>query len=177
MIALLHDNGCFYLIRSLPAYIGTTYYCLHCDHKSSSRETHYNCPLLCRKCSQENCHGPEYQLCCLLCKIVFKTQKCFDNHKLKGKLIKHLWDLLSISGSRHGKSRCESTSFCEKCQMSYYTNKKNKKEAHMCGLKFCKTCGVPREKDHVCYLAVRPPPKKRDLLKRIYFDIEVSLFL
>lgn len=79
----------------------------------------------------------------------------------------------SCLGPRNGKSRCDFTKFCGKCETAYYYNKNNR--GHVCGEKYCHRCQIPKDQDHKCTMTPCGKNEKKLTRKRVYFDIEVSI--
>ncbi|KAF1750693.1 hypothetical protein GCK72_017245 [Caenorhabditis remanei] len=117
-----------------------------------------SCPLIHRLCGKSNCpktkKGEEIR--CESCTVLFHSQECYDNHRKKG--------------PNGGKSRCDYTKACKKCNGIYYTNKN--KDAHKCGEKWCYRCNCKRTKKHDCFMPKSIKNEKKLTRQRVYFDIE-----
>lgn len=88
VIGLLYDDHHFELIFSLPAFMGTHFYCTLCHKRSSSERLHYKCPLKCTKCLADDCPKVgSLTITCAECGVVFELQDCYDRHKQMGNFI------------------------------------------------------------------------------------------
>ncbi len=99
--------------------------CKHCAHK---------------KCDHADAAGEGLQLRCDTCNFTFKTQKCFDNHRIP------------VGKARGAASLCSKVHNCKHCNMSYKTSKQSKK--HICFKIQCSICKGEYDyrSKHTCYL-------------------------
>ena len=79
---------------------------------------------------------------------------------------------ITFSGPKNGKSRCDYTTVCKKCEDVYYTNKGN---PHKCGQKWCYRCNCQRITPHNCLMPISKKNEKKLTRRRVYFDIEVCI--
>ncbi|EFO85376.1 hypothetical protein CRE_26884 [Caenorhabditis remanei] len=158
-LALYLDDGHYRGVRSICALLRTDYYCALCIRGYRSTALHYKCPLVHRLCGQRQGNCPvtesDQPTRCKTCTVLFKSQICYENHIKKG--------------PQNGKSRCEYTKVCRKCEGIYYTNKGN---AHKCGEKWCYRCNCQRMMPHSCLMPVSKKNEKKLTRRRVYFDIE-----
>lgn len=170
IIGLSYANGHFETIFSLPAYLGCRFYCTLCDTKHASERLHYKCPLKCRKCLQDGCSTVgSMSIRCNNCGVIFEQHECFANHLKQG--ISNHGTISIVLGPNGGRSRCQNTKVCKKCQQSYYTDHGIQ---HFCGKAYCNACKSPQTPGHTHFLSSLEEPKKITE-KRIFFDLEVSL--
>ncbi|EFP06525.1 hypothetical protein CRE_08364 [Caenorhabditis remanei] len=156
-LALYLDDGHYRGVRSICALLRTDYYCALCNRGYRNTVLHYKCPLVHRLCGQRHCPVTESDqpTRCKTCTVLFKSQTCYENHIKKG--------------PKNGKSRCDYTTVCKKCEDVYYTNKGNR---HKCGQKWCYRCNCQRITPHNCLMPISKKNEKKLTRRRVYFDIE-----
>ncbi|EFP11464.1 hypothetical protein CRE_20105 [Caenorhabditis remanei] len=175
-LVLYLSNGHYNGVRSICALLKTSYYCFLCNSRTENAVTHYSCPLLHRLCGKKNCPDVKEgeQKKCERCTVVFRSIQCYENHIAKGKNMFYVDNHDTyFSGPNGGKSRCDYTAVCKKCDGIYYTNKG--KNNHQCGAKWCSRCNCKRTTPHKCNMPKSVKNEKKLTRKRVYFDIEVSL--
>ncbi|EGT43869.1 hypothetical protein CAEBREN_07775 [Caenorhabditis brenneri] len=154
------ENQHYCGVRTLCALFKTKYYCSLCQTGYRDVKAHYKCKLLHQTCGKfkEDCPKTPFDIKtpCASCGITFRSVVCFKNHKLKG--------------PRGGKSRCDLTHTCKKCNKPVYQNKHTR--PHVCGNSFCHRCFEDREEGHHCTMRRSVKDEKKLTRKRLYFDIE-----
>ena len=121
-------------VTAVTALLGCSYYCEYCDKGYNHGEDH-PCPDGCTARYSDIPSITEQKIKCVDCHRIFRSQSCFDNHKL----IK----------SNQKKSICQLVYSCEKCSNRIIGNKKN----HVCpGERKCKFCKEIVGPNHQCYI-------------------------
>ncbi|PIC31048.1 hypothetical protein B9Z55_022088 [Caenorhabditis nigoni] len=158
ILVLYLSDGHYSGVRSVCALLKTNYYCALCNTRGTDATSHYNCPLRHRLCGAKECSvsDNDQPRKCETCKVTFPSTSCYENHKR--------------AGPRGGKSRCNYTKTCEKCDTVYYLNKN--KDTHKCGEKWCYRCNCKMTKQHKCIMPVSRKNEKKLTWKRVYYDIE-----
>ncbi|CAO4385894.1 unnamed protein product [Caenorhabditis nigoni] len=158
LLVLYLADGHYSGVRSVCALLKAKYYCGLCNAKGTDATSHYNCPLRHRLCGVKGCSESvsDQPRKCETCTVTFPSTTCYENHKRKG--------------PKGGKSRCDYTKACKKCDTVYYLNKN--KEAHKCGEKWCYRCNCKMTEQHKCVMPTSRKNEKNLTWKRIYYDIE-----
>ncbi|XP_055355347.1 uncharacterized protein LOC129600792 [Paramacrobiotus metropolitanus] len=166
-IILLHHDGHFDLLKSLPAFFKRSYWCFDCMKGYSSRVKH-RCKGKCALCLRVDCPEDTANfITCLDCNRQFPGQNCFDHHKLG-------------SGKGRHKKRialCDTVKVCVQCRCIYSNAQRKPDNPHRCGETKCKVCSIfDLPSEHRCYM--RPKPFTSDRKARcssaqfLYFDFE-----
>ncbi|EGT53478.1 hypothetical protein CAEBREN_25096 [Caenorhabditis brenneri] len=154
------ENQHYRGVRTLCALFKTNYYCALCQTGYRDVKAHYKCKLLHQTCGKPKDDCPkspqDIKTPCAECGITFRSLVCYQNHKLKG--------------PRGGKSRCDHTHMCKKCEKPVYRNKNTR--PHVCGNTYCHRCHTDREEGHHCTMRTSVKDEKKLTRKRLYFDIE-----
>ena len=145
-IYILYTRSHYNVIKSMPAYLDTSYYCNHCNVGYSNMDGH-NCPELCKTCKNSECDG-EDKIKCSDCKMIAKNQHCLQRHL----------DFL-----------CNKRINCKICNNYIQKN-------HVCiNQKYCQKCKEVVSLDHLCYIkaGLNQSNKKEEPFKGfIFFDYE-----
>lgn len=159
---LLNDEH-YDTILSMPGLTEKQYYCDYCDVGYSHIEDHrVKCPYLCSFCLGDTpCISDGSSIVCSDCKGYFKSKICYQRH-------------LESYSKNSETSVCSLMDRCSHCQK--WMSKKLL-PYHKCGDgKWCKICREMVEKDHQCFVQVKPTLKERGkkLQMYIYFDFECT---
>lgn len=160
IIHLYHYDNHYCVITSMAAFFSRGYFCEHCDVSYNDKEWH-KCKTKCSMCY----HSPPCKtiniVACDKCNSVFKSQKCFENHKRM--YAQKPTEKDSIGSKKKGRKRgatnssdvpaakkvkttdpvhtgisiCDRFKRCNTCYMHMAVDKMKK---HKCGYMKCKTC-------------------------------------
>ena len=167
MIVLLHSEGHFDLLTSLPAFFENSYWCHHCD-KGYDHRTRHRCEHRCNMCLRQDCErDTDHLIECSDCLRTFNGQACFDSHKASaGAVPQH-----------NRKSICSMIHRCKDCGCTVSYENRRQDNPHRCGETFCKNCYCFVLPDiHKCWMKPKSFSEKdlRDHqnAKFLYFDFE-----
>ena len=167
MIILLHSEGHFDLLNSLPVFFENSHWCHHCD-KGYDHRTHHRCEHRCELCLREDCErDADHKIECPDCSRTFSGQGCFDAHKAG-----------SQPGPMHSrKSLCSLIHRCSVCGCTVSFEKRSEDNPHRCGETFCKNCSrFDLPDSHKCWMKPRKFTQKEQQQHRnakfLYFDFE-----
>ena len=160
-IYLYYQANHFDVIRSLPGFLNTHYFC-HLCYKAYDVTTDHLCKGMCRSCRGFGCVIQGNGMTCDECKRLFKNQACYDRHKQQ-----------PINGG--GKTVCEKIRKCPKCEQSMDVRKIGK--PHQCVDKKCPTCKImrnPQDINHRCYMQQLEPKEETSYNHLLFFDFECT---
>ena len=156
----LHDNH-FDVINRVPGFLGRWYFCFLC-HKAYDHTTDHLCTNMCRSCRGFGCQLENDGMVCRECKRLFKSQSCYDRHKME-----------PINDG--GRTVCQVIRECEKCGKSMDI-RKIRDGGHICGRK-CRTCGVVitrEDTEHKCYIQPLEQDEDSSYNHMLFFDFEAT---
>ena len=83
-IFLFYQNNHFDVIKSIPAFFRSSYYCFKCFKPYSTFEEH-PCNEVCKKCRNRNCRfiSVEKNIKCYFCDVICTTFDCYIKHRDK----------------------------------------------------------------------------------------------
>lgn len=152
---ILYYNNHYSPILSLKAMKGVTYKCKWCDHFSTNALLHHVCKNKCFFChSRKHDEETVSVKSCKICKQLFFSQICYNQHKKK------------IYG---GKSVCDIFQKCKKCAKIHNIKKKCEKYF----TQYCNYCQLKISSEHDCY--INPDKKIENFRKYVIYDIESAL--
>ena len=161
-IYLYYQTNHFDVIRSLPGFLNTNYFC-HLCHKTYDVTTDHMCDGMCRSCRGFGCVLQGNGITCNECDRLFKNQVCYDRHKEQ-----------PINGG--GRTVCEKIRKCPKCGKAMDV-RKIRDGGHTCVDKECPTCKIqrdPRDPDHQCYMQQLEPKEESSYNHLLFFDFECT---
>ena len=161
-IYLYYQTNHFDVIRSLPGFLNTNYFC-HTCHKPYDCTTDHMCRGMCRSCRGFGCVYEDGGIMCNECDRLFKSQACYDRHKQQ-----------PINGG--GRTVCEVIRVCQKCGNAMDV-RKIRDGGHTCVDKECPTCKIqrdPRDPDHQCYMQQLEPKEESSYNHLLFFDFECT---
>ena len=160
-IYLYYQANHFDAVRSLPAFLNTSYFC-HVCHKGYDHTTDHLCTGMCQSCRGFGCVIQNEGMTCNECDRLFKNQGCYDRHKQE-----------PINGG--GKTVCEKIRKCLKCHKSMDVRKMR---SHECiDNKKCPTCKIqrdPNDLNHKCYMQPLEPKEESSYTQLLFFDFECT---
>ena len=162
----LVDDDHFHAITNITGFFSDSYFCEKCLKHYSNREYH-QCAEKCIVCKRDHCPKTNQTLRCTDCNMDCRSDDCYKQHK-KVPLHKNG----RRKGQPSGPSQCEKWWRCFRCYKVLKTDIR-KKEDHVCGEYFCKTCKKYVLDDHQCYLRAKEC-KDKFIPKYIFFDFECS---
>ena len=160
-IYLYYQANHFDVIRSLPGFLNTNYFC-HTCYKPYDVTTDHLCRGMCRSCRGFGCVLQDNGMTCNECDRLFKNQACYDRHKHQ-----------PINGG--GRTVCEVIRKCPKCEQSMDVRKIGK--PHRCVDKKCPTCKImcnPQDLNHKCYMQQLEPKEESSYNQLLFFDFECT---
>ena len=160
LILYLHDNH-YDVINRVPGFLGRWYFCFRC-HKPYDHTTDHLCTNMCRSCRGFGCQLENDGIVCRECKRLFKSQSCYDRHKME-----------PINDG--GRTVCQAIRECEKCGKSMDI-RKIRDGGHICGRK-CRTCGVVvtrEDTEHKCYIQPLEQDEDSSYNHMLFFDFEAT---
>lgn len=150
----------------MPGVVCKKYYCDYCDVGYSHIEDHRpKCPHRCSFCLGDSlCMADGSSIHCDHCKGYFKNLSCYKSH-------------LEPYSTKCETTVCSLMDRCPRCQT--WMSKKLMANHKCGGQKECKICKKKKkivDKDHRCYVQIKPPHKKRknSLDIYIYFNFECT---
>ena len=156
----LHDNH-YDVINRVPGFLGRWYFCFRC-YKAYDHTTDHLCTNMCRSCRGFGCQLENDGIVCRECKRLFKSQSCYDRHKME-----------PINDG--GRTVCQAIRECEKCGKSMDI-RKIRDGGHICGRK-CRTCGVVitrEDTEHKCYIQPLEQDEDSSYNHMLFFDFEAT---
>ena len=160
-IYLYYQANHFDVIRSLPGFLNSHYFCHKC-YKAYDVTTDHLCKGMCRSCRGFGCVIQDNGMKCDECDRLFKNQACYDRHKQE-----------PINGG--GRTVCEKIRKCPKCEQSMDVRKIGK--PHQCVDKKCPTCKIecnPQDLNHKCYMQQLEPKEESSYNHLLFFDFECT---
>jgi len=155
-INVYHYNEHYATITKMPAFLGRSYYCTHCNLGYQNDNKHV-CDATCACCkSDRGCTIVKWKNC-EKCNRIFKSQACFDNH---------------IRKNNAGNTVCDHFNKCLNCDKVFDTRQK-----HTCYTSYCNKCKIHKGADHECYI-IKPKKKVKKIgvpkkyLPMVFFDFE-----
>ena len=175
LLGILHEDGHYDALTSLPAFFGKGYFCARCyqPYNHAGQHACSNNPTHCGGCLQNGCSDYEeayvhYQpptVSYPSCRRSFYGPTCLANHLG-----------LTHDGKPAGSGRssvCQSRTKCSGC-FKLLRGRQERKE-HRCGYAPCPACKEQVEiQSHRCFIQVAPP-QEEDAAPRpfhVFFDIE-----
>ena len=161
-IYLYYQAKHFDVIRSLPAFLNTVYFC-HTCHKAYDHTTDHMCRGMCRSCRGFGCVLQDGGIVCNECDRLFKNQACYDRHKQQ-----------PINGG--GRTVCETIRKCPKCKNAMDVRRIGGR-GHQCVDKKCPTCKIdrnPEDLNHKCYIQQQEPKEESSYNHLLFFDFECT---
>ena len=162
-IYLYYQANHFDAVRSLPAFLNTSYFC-HACHKGYDHTTDHLCDGMCHSCRGFDCHLQGDGIVCDECDRLFKNQTCYDRHKQE-----------PINGG--GRTVCETVRKCPKCKRSMDV-RRIRGRGHQCvDNKKCPTCKIernPKDLNHKCYMQQLEPKEESSYNHLLFFDFECT---
>ena len=150
-IVLFYQNNHFDVIKSIPAFFRSSYFCYKCFKTYSTFETH-PCNHVCKKCKDRNCKflSVEKNIKCEFCDVICTTFDCYIKHRDKV---------------------CCKIPKCVSCGSFIIKN-------HVCTGKWCFFCRTEVEIQHKCFILTEQEnyERNKNSLKScagfIFFDYE-----
>lgn len=160
-IVLLYDNQHYDVIRALPGFFGTSYFCARCLKSYNDKGKHActNNPEHCSSCMQTGCSNYTESKCrhqspaipCGFCKRMFYGDVCMQNHLTKNYQGKTA-DSQNISVCTQRRKCCS----CKKLLVGF----KEQKE-HLCGHADCPSCKkYVKMASHKCFIQIPKSPEQ-----------------
>ena len=138
-IYLLKTRNHFDVIKSLPAFYDTKYYCHECKKAYTKRDKH-KCPSKCLSCftysKDTKCEGKE--IVCKKCNRKFYGKGCFENHLRNRAKDSTKVDIV-----------CDTVKKCNDCSRIITGNYVG---VHRCGYSECNNCGKYVGNTHKCFM-------------------------
>ena len=162
-IYLYYQANHFDVIRSLPGFLNTSYFC-HVCHKPYDHTIDHMCRGMCRSCRGFGCVIQGDPIECNECERLFKNQACYDRHKQQ-----------PINGG--GRTVCEVVRKCPKCGEAMDLRKMGPRRHRCVGDKKCPTCKIerdPKDLNHKCYMQQLEPKEKSGYNHLLFFDFECT---
>ena len=153
----LHDNH-YDVINRVPGFLGRWYFCFRC-YKAYDHTTDHLCTNMCRSCRGFGCQLENDGIVCRECKRLFKSQSCYDRHKME-----------PINDG--GRTVCQAIRECGKSM----DIRKIRDGGHICGRK-CRTCGVVitrEDTEHKCYIQPLEQDEDSSYNHMLFFDFEAT---
>ena len=174
-LGILHEDGHYDALTSLPAFFGKGYFCARCYQAYNHAVQHAftNNPTHCGGCLQNGCsdyreayaHYQSPTVSCPSCRRAFYGPTCLANH------LGLTHDEKSAGSGR--SSVCQSRKKCSGCFK--LLQGRQEREEHRCGYAPCPACKEQVEiQSHHCF-AQMVPPQEEDTAPQpfhIFFDIE-----
>ena len=134
---VLYQQGHFDVVTSLPGFFDRSYICERCLKCYDKHERH-RCDNVCTGCFKNTKDGCQFEswTFCQECQRYFKSQACYERHKLKPTTTKK---------SARPKSTCDWVKRCDGCGKSV-------KDQHECGLSYCRACQMQMPIGHQCFM-------------------------
>lgn len=160
-LVLLYEDNHYTVIKSLPAFFGTSYVCAHC-YKGYNNEGHHKCEYNkghCGACMQNGCHDfldararhHTAIVPCSTCHRLFYGNNCLKNHREHGQ-----------NGKPTGpdnNSVCVKRRKCPTCHTLLVGGKEQRR--HRCGYADCLCCKEYVDiATHQCFVQVAKSPKQ-----------------
>ncbi|PIC12200.1 hypothetical protein B9Z55_028556 [Caenorhabditis nigoni] len=161
-IGLFYQNGHYEFVTHIldPKPARFCYKCSTFAGDNHQKE----CKARCKRCGSFDCQPRNERIKCDVCNICFKSQKCFDAHKLTPK-----------AGAL---SHCEKYFYCQEC-LTYDRTSKYRGVPHVCGAtSYCNTCRGMKNIGHECTHTIPSTEKKEKSKEKqkswkvIVYDVE-----
>lgn len=168
-------NHHYMWIRSMPSWVGSSYFCTSCMKGYNTKE-HHRCVRGCTKCGHStelHSNTSRHQRECTACGILFQSSRCFDYH-LEIRTHKQLTF-----------KQCERRFKCPicLCTVDLLVGKKlMPRSSHQCYVYNCTICGKKEvmRGEHKCYIAGAGQVKSNEndydpegrLMNLAFFDFE-----
>lgn len=152
VISLLLDNNHYSVIKSLTAAFACSYFCAYCAQPYTQRHLHTKCVFRCNHCFEQPPCEHAIEMHCSECNRTFINPKCFQNHI--------------------DKKICLNVRICTKCLIRHKYDKKN---PHVCGIKYCSICKKMTPIRHECYIpTIEVKEIKEKQLLFVFYDFETT---
>lgn len=152
VISLLLDNNHYSVIKSLTAAFACSYFCAYCAQPYTQRHLHTKCVFRCNHCFEQPPCEHAIEMHCSECNRTFINPKCFQNHV--------------------DKKKCLNVRICAKCLIRHKYDKKN---PHVCGIKYCSIFKKMTPIRHECYIpTIEVKEIKEKKLLFVFYDFETT---
>ena len=179
ILGLLHEDGHYDALSSLPGFFGKSYFCAPC-FRPYNNEGQHACPKNrhnhCGACLQKGCtdhidayrHYKSPNVRCEPCGRSFYGDVCLNNHQSR-----------TVSGKPKDLSKpsvCATRRKCKECHALLRGIKEIR--THQCGFRTCRCCKEMVDvRRHRCYLQKEKPPMEPEddnppVPLHVFFDIE-----
>jgi hypothetical protein len=142
LVLYIHNNH-YYVIKSLPAFFNTKFFCMKC--KSPYNKFHkHKCNKVCKRCNNKYCLENNGNFKCEFCNLYCKNEICLAMHLEKV---------------------CGKITLCNICnKLNYYK--------HSCNGKYCRFCKEHVDEKHKCYIKKDSLNAKSTSKGYVFFDYE-----
>ncbi|XP_066279615.1 uncharacterized protein [Branchiostoma lanceolatum] len=136
-------NGHYNVITSIEAFTERAYFCWSCNKGYNDRKYH-RCENVCKLCKTPGCLPCDQWVFCADCNRNFRSQRCYDNHKIVG------------GQARGGRSVCDNMVRCNTCLKVH-----GRDTRHQCFTRTCRHCREDVDINHLCYMQKIKRKKER----------------
>ena len=144
-VAIYHADRHYYVIRSLPKFLGYQSVCNNC--MKSLRKGHV-CSGSCPYCARSTPCEATSSVLCADCGLTFPSPSCFTNHL----------------------PRCSLRRRCSECGVNHSTALR-----HVCNRKYCTVCREMKDLEHQCFMAPKPLQALNPKQLYVFYDFESML--